>query len=531
MMASNFASYVLLAIAGCGSGTAPSTGSSVAPPGGSSGASAATIAREIWTGNIDAPSVRDPMVFAFGERTTILAGTGDKIVEYDVAAPDIATGRGKGYQLGFFQDGKPFARANIQPWEVGFHRWESGPATGKLYLYCSLWTPAVRWDFTKPDTTRDDRRAFAFVPLASTRRTAGGFPLDWTIENDGRPIYDDGTAGVDVVEIDGTGYLLGERRLHQLDEDGYEATCLVSRKMINPTSAPVESTLLLCPGRYLGDGRWDVRHPYPSETIKPNVSLVEGTRIYRSKLNGTYYAFYSSGDYNSRDNYGGFIAVCKDLGSPCSKLMAGDDVRVLIPGALPDGHTMVGRPFPIATATGLANIAFHARHPIDRGDDILRCSPSRELGDQFLVDFEAGRATCAPGPARPACGDGTCAAGEHCAADCARCDELAFSIAATRTKLRAGDSVSATATIRNRSSEPTAFGVEVTLKLYRDGVLAKQSAHGPLYFAAGETRTTLPRDGEIIARAPGSYRLEVAVRGGACTWTAETSVIVEPRGF
>ena len=482
--------------------------------------------REVWTGSIDAPMSRDEAVFAFADRTTILSGTGDRIVEYDVGPQDLEPSRGTGHQLAFHQNGVPFDRTTVSPWEVGFHRWESGPAAGQVYLYCSLWAPAVRWDFTAPGADRSVRLPFAFLPLATTRRTTGGFPLDWEIQNGGEPVYADGTAGVDVFEADGVAYVVGERRLKDIPRDGFEATCLYSRVMTGPTRAPVDGTAILCPGPYLGGGQWDLRNPYPSEVIAPNISLVEGTRVYRA--GGKIYVFYSSGSYLSRDNYGGFVAVCPDLASPCAKVMEGGDVRVLVPGLLPDGYYMVGRPFPVAAGAGLANIVFHARHPVDFGDDILRCAPTRWLGDDFLADFESGRRTCAPGPAGPFCGDGACQDGEICAADCGQCAELVLSVAATQPTYQVGDRLAAVATLQNGSAAPTGYGVGATVNLYRDGARVADLTHGPIYFPAGASSMSLPPAGtDVFAQVAGAYRLELVLAGGACRWTAETTFQVE----
>jgi hypothetical protein len=517
-----------LLLAGCG--TSPAA--SVVPAAGAP--AAGPMPPEVWTGTSDAPSMRDPAVVELAPDQVILTGTSMSVVEYRTAADRIVPSAGVGYKLAFFQDGKPFHRSNDDPWDGVVHRWSS---TGALYFYCTLALPSVKYDFTRPGAGEQNRRPYAFAPLAgSTRKTAGGFPLDWEIQNGGHPIYDDGrwgddqaaTAGVDVVEGGSEAVMVGETRV---SADGVTANCLAARSMSGPTSASDAHTLLLCPGPLRGDGTWDIAHPYPSEAITPAFSLVEGTRVHRAAQNGKFYVFYSSGDCcGAPDNYGGDVAVCDDLHSACRKLTSGNDTHDLLPGTA-RGLYMIGRPYPVTSGGHLVDIVFNARNPIDFGDDVLRCRPGTPVDESFLLAFAAGGPGCQIGPSGPFCGNGICEAGEDCAADCGRCQELRFSVATSAPAYKVGDSISGTVTVESSASATAGYGVGLELEVSRDGKPGASMRGGPLYFPPGKTTVPVPVNPSsppITAAAAGQFHVDLTARGGACTWTAAADFTVHP---
>ncbi|SFC73092.1 hypothetical protein [Tropicimonas isoalkanivorans] len=338
--------------------------------------------------------LRDPNVFRADGGTYILSGTNSNIIEY----PDVRPGTfnaddGTPYRIRLFSpNGKRLLRkSGFNAWGKKFFRSSDG-----VVLIASLQQAS---DFDRDEPKKRGRSVYVFEPRGDTRRTEGGFPLDWKMR-DNTPMIKSTYNGDPFVHRGNVYVYIDDRRDLRGDDDWI--TCIRVQQVQSDLVVQDKGKALLCPGRKVpkkvDKTGWDRARPMPSEIrLESNGSLIEGAWGYASP-NGTHFLLYSAGAYRSESNYGGFVAVCASPMAGCEKVLRSDgsDVRPFVAESSKN-YTHIGRPFPVTDGDGkLVDIIFHARQrgskeSGDKENDILRCT---NFTPDILEKFVLGGPAC-----------------------------------------------------------------------------------------------------------------------------------------
>ncbi len=331
--------------------------------------------------------LRDPNIFGTDAGTYIMTGTQSHVLEYqsleagsfedDDGAPNLV-------RL-FSPNGKRKLRAD------GFWEWEKKffQSANGLIMIASL--PSVDDFDTDLRKTAGRRSTYVFVQLKHGRTTASGFPLDWKLRSNDPLLMDIYNGSIFDADEDGL-FMYADVR----NDKTLNTTCIRVQGMSRSLDLK-KPRFLLCPGqkveRDTDKSGWDRNTPFPSEVrFEDGGGLLEGAWAWKSP-NDKYYIFYSSGDYEDTDLYGGFIAVCKNPNGMCRKIMRDDknDVRFFVKGSSKN-YERIGRAFPVVNKNDeLVDIIFHARPRGEKADDILRCT---NFHPKLIEEFTKGGPGC-----------------------------------------------------------------------------------------------------------------------------------------
>lgn len=498
------------------------------------------IQTEVWTGDDGAHTLRDPVVYKNNNESFIISALG-YIAEFkDVY--NMTPYTGKGYKLNLYDSsGEKIINKKNDPWGMNFYNWD-----GKIYMYVSF-QPPPDYDFSLPPSKANSfRRIYAMVPKENSKYTKGGFPLDWKL-NSSRPLFFDGDfSNYTKDAYDGrifthedAVYLLND---HTKANTAKAAVCMYSRKMLGPVKVDSEEYELVCPGKWnAGLNKWNTESPYPSEVrFGDGGGLVEGAWGYYDFGAKKIYLFYSSGAYESKDNYGGFLAVCENLTSHCEKVLTKDEreIKQLTPAA-GKGFFMMGRPYPLIIGQKLYDILFHGRSELNYNDTVLRCSNFPPLSDNFLRDFENGNNNgCEIGPRGDYCGNGTCAAGENtgnCLEDCGDCfNSVPVSIKTSKSVYNLGDSIKGNIFVKNNSKQIFTAGVSASLYhgenlIWESPPTALSVMEGNMDFDLSLVFNVIPPVIPYDRNLLGEWKMKIKMKAGKCglQTVAETKFRVE----
>lgn len=498
------------------------------------------IQTEVWTGDDGAFTLRDPVVYNNKNKSFIISALG-YIAEFkDVY--NMTPKTGKGYKLNLYDsDGKKIINEKNAPWGMNFYDWD-----GKTYMYVSFQPPRDYNFSLPPSKTNNFRRIYVMVPAQGTKYTEGGFPLDWKL-NSSRPLFFDG----DFLNREKDAY---DARIFKHDKEVFllidhtkpktlkSAVCMYSRKMLGPTEISLDEYELVCPGKWMPElSKWDIEHPYASEVrYEDGGGLVEGAWGYYDFGAKKIYLFYSSGAYESNDNYGGSLAVCENFTSHCEKVLTKDEreVKQLTPAA-GKGFVMMGRPYPLIIGQKLYDILFFGRSELNFNDTVLRCSNYLPIAENFLRDFENGKNNgCDIWPRGDYCGNAVCGGGENsenCLEDCGDCfNSVSISIKTSKSVYNLGDYIKGNIFIKNNSKQ--IFTAGVLASLYHREDLIWESPPAANFVAEGNIDIDLasvfnvippviPNDRNLL----GEWKLKIKAKMGKCglSAVAETKFLVE----
>lgn len=340
--------------------------------------------------------IRDPELFKVSSSAAyVLTGTGRGVIEFPNGAPDSLNPlNGTPFFLGFYT---PDGLHELHPaqgfytWNNVFQHFSDGPK-----MLAALPTVPDFNALTATTAAPSTRRStYLFVPMG-TRTTVKGFPLDWRMASNTPVVPQVYAANPYFDKVGNQMYLESDVR----KDVQVKATCMLGQELwsgVRPNSRTLRE--LLCPGRPVATTTditgFDRLHPLSSEVRFPDGGgLVEGGWFYYSAATQKYYLLYSSGDYSSPDEYGGYVAVCDTPTGPCKKVMnqSNSEARRFVAGSSKN-YTAIGRPFPIIDGrTGvLTDVIFHARRASDNAQVILRCTNTTSM---LLEDFVTGGRSC-----------------------------------------------------------------------------------------------------------------------------------------
>ena len=337
-------------------------------------------------------SLRDPELLKMSTGAYILTGTSLGVVEYpNGLQTTLVPTSGVPYRIAIYS---PNGLRQLKPSE-GFMTWNNvvyqfgdGPK-----MFASL--PPAK-DFNTATTALGRRSTYLFVPKPGASTTVGGFPLQWQMASNTALVPGVYSAIPYWDRIQKKMYLESDVR----QDVNLSTTCMLGQELW-PGARPDPRSLrpLVCPGRpvplSVDPTGFDRRHPLSSEVrFEDGGGLVEGGWLYYSAVTQKYYLTYSSGAYDSADEYGGYVAVCDSPTGPCQKVMnqSGSDARRFVAGNSKN-YTATGRPYPVIDAkTGvLTDVLFHAHRNADDVEVILRCT---NFTTTMLEDFVAGGRSC-----------------------------------------------------------------------------------------------------------------------------------------